>query len=636
MTNLEAIAAEMESWRAAIDELKKDLKTVLEDIHSQKDKIQELRNQVDNELAQVKYVRDDKRLVLSAPEIIIGNVDRQGHLIQGGQIILRGEDICLSGVGKTANVHAHAANIRLVNDDQGPDGNEAFVHDGSKIVALGKAISMKAENYQDIFVSGEDIPASPGQISFTADNKLELLAQKDRKKLEATIKSRTETLGEKIDPNKNKLASIGEEINTIIEEADKNSSPAYNIDPGWWHRHFFYEAKEHQKEYKEKIGSLYDKLIEFEKEAATIVEANRQHKILEEIEKNIPSIDTFEKADSGCQITINSEKIDIESRDAKDFRTTAASQVNIQSPKINLITGPMEDVITPEGKISMKAQDVDIDTSEPSKKDDQGKQTLTTRGTVKINSREITLQSLNYSIDKDGKATEADTEDPEGKGEFGAEGSHLYVRTNHVNIETNKVDGTASGSVAVVSKDIDLYGCKTTVSDGKRTVDVNGAKAEKSNVRLMADSIAMGSLSKKQRSSGVTVESDKIEVKTYQTAEISYAGDGDGPKMELSKDKYLLGYKDASLTLASGEVNESNVTLTKIDSVTQITKDTLIDGKLTVPSIEVHTKDNKGKITSDKLSCPDISSSDITATGTIKGKTLNATTQLIAPNTKKS
>lgn len=626
MTNLEAIAAEMESWRAAIDELKKDLKTVLEDIHSQKDKIQELRNQVDNELAQVKYVRDDKRLVLSAPEIIIGNVDRQGHLIQGGQIILRGEDICLSGVGKTANVHAHAANIRLVNDDQGPDGNEAFVHDGSKIVALGKAISMKAENYQDIFVSGEDIPTSPGQISFTADNKLELLAQKDRKILEATIKSRTETLGEKIDPTKNKLASIGEEINKIIEEADENSSPAYNIDPGWWHRHFFYEAKEHQKEYKEKIGSLYDKLIEFEKEAATIVEAKRQHEALGKI--IIPSSDNFEKADSGCQITINSEKIDIESRDAKDFRTTAASQVNIQSPKINLITGPMEDVITPEGKISMKAQDVDIDTSEPSKKDDQGKQTLTTRGTVKINSREITLQSLNYSIDKDGKATEADTEDPEGKGEFGAEGSHLYVRTNHVNIDTNKVDGTASGSVAVVSKDIDLYGCKTTVSDGKRTVDVNGAKAEKSNVRLMADSIAMGSLSDKLRSSEIQVESDKIDIKTYKTTDISYVGEGEGPKIGLSKEQYLLQRKGNSIKV--------DTSLTKIDSETQITKDTTIDVKLTVPYIEVHTKDNKGQIQSDYLGCPDISSSDITATGTIKGKTLNATTELIAPNTKKS
>ena len=71
------------------DSVEKDLA----EIRKCKAEIQQMKLEMLAEMQKGRYVRDDHRLVLSAPEIVIGNVDRNGTLFAGGStIVVRGTD----------------------------------------------------------------------------------------------------------------------------------------------------------------------------------------------------------------------------------------------------------------------------------------------------------------------------------------------------------------------------------------------------------------------------------------------------------------------------------------------------------------------------------------------------------------
>ena len=67
-------------WLTALTKLQSSVSKDLEEIRQQKAEIQQLRKEIVNEMAVGRYVRDDQRLVLSAPEIVIGDVDPSGMM----------------------------------------------------------------------------------------------------------------------------------------------------------------------------------------------------------------------------------------------------------------------------------------------------------------------------------------------------------------------------------------------------------------------------------------------------------------------------------------------------------------------------------------------------------------------------
>ena len=67
----------------ALKDLQSNVSKDLDEIRQHKADIQKLKVDVFNQVAQGKVIRDDQRLILSAPEIIIGNVDASGMLYSG-------------------------------------------------------------------------------------------------------------------------------------------------------------------------------------------------------------------------------------------------------------------------------------------------------------------------------------------------------------------------------------------------------------------------------------------------------------------------------------------------------------------------------------------------------------------------
>ena len=87
-------------WENRLSDFADSVEKDLAEIRKCKANIQQMQLDITAEIQKGRYIRDSQRLVLSAPEIIIGNVDRGGNLLEGGSsVIVRGTQVGLQGSG---------------------------------------------------------------------------------------------------------------------------------------------------------------------------------------------------------------------------------------------------------------------------------------------------------------------------------------------------------------------------------------------------------------------------------------------------------------------------------------------------------------------------------------------------------
>ena len=83
-------------WENRLSDFADSVEKDLAEIRKCKANIQQMQLDITAEIQKGRYIRDSQRLVLSAPEIIIGNVDRGGNLLEGGSsVIVRGTQVGL-------------------------------------------------------------------------------------------------------------------------------------------------------------------------------------------------------------------------------------------------------------------------------------------------------------------------------------------------------------------------------------------------------------------------------------------------------------------------------------------------------------------------------------------------------------
>ena len=118
-------------------------KGVLEAIHKLKEEIYDLKVDRYNH-QQGRIIQDDNRIVLSAPEIIIGDVNLGGILNPkgGSKVIIRSNDVNLEGVGNAGQLNLRAPIIRQTGENPGVDGNEHVVSSLCQIVSQAGSITI--------------------------------------------------------------------------------------------------------------------------------------------------------------------------------------------------------------------------------------------------------------------------------------------------------------------------------------------------------------------------------------------------------------------------------------------------------------------------------------------------------------
>ena len=158
---MEDILHELNEWKEQLDRLKESLAKELEDIQQCKADIAQLRTETADKYSSVHYIRDDRKLILSAPEIVIGNVNRHGMLLGNeASVTVRGHLLKLESLDK---LEQRAPQIHQIAEYPGIDGEEStLLPEKSEIVQAGRSILVKSLTEAKTICPGFDLTTKPG------------------------------------------------------------------------------------------------------------------------------------------------------------------------------------------------------------------------------------------------------------------------------------------------------------------------------------------------------------------------------------------------------------------------------------------------------------------------------------------
>lgn len=136
-----------EEWKEVLEKFQQCVDQGVEEMHQQKAEVQQIKNEIFDRMEGGNIIRDDKRIVLSAPEIVIGNVDKCGTLSgETGTVVIKGASVSLEGVGSGGAIVSRAPLIQQKAVNPGIDGIENEVCSISEIVSQACSITLHSSD----------------------------------------------------------------------------------------------------------------------------------------------------------------------------------------------------------------------------------------------------------------------------------------------------------------------------------------------------------------------------------------------------------------------------------------------------------------------------------------------------------
>lgn len=582
-------------WKKLLDNFQQCVEKDLEEIHAQKCEVQQIKTDIFSRLERGLFYRDNDRIVISAPEIVIGNVDRSGELQGGiGHVIIKGSGVDMEGVGESGHIVSRAPSIRQIAVNPGVDGMEDVVCDTSEVVSQATSIVLHSSDSEGAF-SQNGLSAGKGGVWIHADNNLNMEAaitnDVRKENIESQVKDLTEqatNLKKVMDDQKNAVDSFFKKMTSQLEKRDK-----LNLNENFLLRVSMDELDEIHAEMNSLMPSLYHTTISFIHTVAQLAEVNRKKKALETEKNALKTSDEFKKNTTGATMTIKAESIDIASVDGDgNLHTNDEAGINIRSPKLNMSTSDDSGKLIENGGFSVNAQNITLSTVDASP---DGKE-LPVVGNIDLRSKNINMEAIDYQQDEKGmtekelakdsqikmtaQTIEVATTNPKNierddkgkitKGEYTAEGD-VIIRSKSVAVESldyEVKDGklatkalTKDGKIAVRSEKMDFLAAD---AEGKATGSINmnakavavksmdvdkekltdSALAAGSTMTLVSEKMYVGSKSKDIKSKKLQTVSEEIGAFADKTLEIQQ-GDGKAVVQLSGGNAFMGGSKSA-------------------------------------------------------------------------------------------
>lgn len=506
------ITEQFTDWKSALEKFQQNVKKDIEEIRSQKDEIQRIKQDILDNLEKGRYIRDDNRIIISAPEIIIGNVDKSGILWGGGsKVVIRATNIDLEGVGTgtsgIGSIVSRAPSIRQIAVDPGKDGIEQVVKPISEIVSQAQNIVLRGENADDYFPqsslsnSGSGIHLSTnGQISIDATLPCDTLSESLEQE-EKALNTQINDLNQTASQAKSTVASLVSHMNELIEKDTLNSSEIET-------RTNFLDIDELHYEFQQTTSTLYNALTHYFNSLSLLAENNRQLaavKEQKEVAKQLKS--SFKEQTTDTFISLRSENISLTSTDGDgNLRTNDGAGIGLAGKEIRFTSYGNDGALIKDSNIYMGSQDVEINTANPKIADKNTD--LPAEGSVRVVSKAIQVEAVDYET-KDDKTEEKS---------LTQEGS-FTLRAEKINLNATDTEGKATGTIAANAKTVEV---KAMDVDKEKRTDKELAAG--SSLLLLAEKVYAGARDKKTRSKSVQVASDKVGLFGDTTVELQQDG----------------------------------------------------------------------------------------------------------------
>ena len=619
-------------WEEKLSNFESSVEKDLAEIRKCKAEMQQMKLDVVAELQKGRYIRDTQRLVLSAPEIIIGNVDRSGTLFAGGsKVIVRGTQVGVEGAGEGGSLELRAPSIREIAEDPGTDGREHVVGSVSEVVSQARNIIIQSDDAEGAF-SAPAVPTGGSGVRIHADKTIDVhaaMTAESREERLSDLISATEKqkdyLKEQASAYKEAFTNLKKEMEELLEKRDKLSNDYSDV------RTNYEDIREVAEEIEALSMSITEETYAYAEILSMLAEVNRRLKCFKDEKGKIKKGEDFTKNPTGASVNITGENIRLTSADGENnLRDNEGSGIAIAANTVGITSFDKEGALNKEGKVYVVAKTIEMATTGAAdmKFDDEGvleKATHTAEGDFKLTSKNITLESVDYEVadkkykekqltedskiklraktievsteasanvevDDEGKLTKAnytsegdiivrsktltvesvdtDIENGEAKEKALTAEGKVAVRVEKTDISATDTEGKATGSVSINAKAVSVK--SMDVEKEKRTDD---KLAEGSTMTIVSEKMYMGAKSKDVKSKKVQVMSEEIGAFADKTLEIQQ--DEGKALVQLEGGNAAMG---GSKTQIYGE--------TTVNGKTEV-KDELKAPKATIDNVEV-------------------------------------------------
>lgn len=561
---LEQLITKLEEFNGVVEQS-------VEAVRRSHEAVSNLRDEIFNDVQHGgHYIRDNKALILSAPQIIIGNVDRFGNLMgsSGSKVVLRTNDLSLEATGSEqigGKITSRAASIKQIAVDPGLDGQSNMVcKNTSEIVNQARGIVLATSSDEGAFVYS---PNGGEGITLSTDKNIQLKATPSLKTKGDEINEQIKQLDEKITLLKTdctqKKASVTKWLNGLrdkLQEQFKYNESDEDI------RIDYLDMARLQADYNELQSEAVRRVVSFVNSVSELAALNYRKSALNAIKTKLPQAEAF-KEDNGSKICIESEAMSIRSVDGDgELREGKKANLDIQVPHINLRTVNALGKFIDNSEININTRKFNLSTTNFYQKDEENnhpeKHVNENGSGIIINSGNISIQAVDKEITTE-KTTETLTKD-----------SKFSVRMENFNVSNTTTEGAPTGRIDLNAKDVSIAALETTEQEGNKKQQV----AKETKVRILAKDIHLGSTEEANSAEKVQLAASEVGIFGKKAVEMQ------NPVSDENKSVVTLN--GGNLTAGGGNVELNGKTAITITGKTAIKSDTTMT-KLTSDTVEV-------------------------------------------------
>ena len=627
----------IKDWEKKMSAFESSVEKDLKEIRKCKADIQQMRNEIQREKQGNYFVRDAQRIILSAPEIILGNVDPDGVLYDGAasKIVLRGTDVDLEASGHGGRVETRAASIRQIAEDPGSDGHEHVVGVLSEVVSQARQIVIQSDDATGAFSA---LPSSGGSgVCIHTDSQIEISATQTAESREKQLENRIKELETRKSQLKEQAADHKESFGDLIKEIEELMQKREELVKGDNAiRAKYNEMEEANEELAYVTDALAEETRSYSAILAMLSETNRLLKCFKDEKSKIKKGDDFKKNATGCAVSILAERIGLASVDGEgNLRDTDGSGIAMTANRVSIAAIEADGKLKEKGQVRIQAKNVEVTTAGTADatydKGELTKATYEAEGDFTLKSKNITIESVDYEVadkkrkekqltadskiklraktievstessanvevDDEGKLTKAnykaegdiivrsktltvastdnDLENDETKEKALTAGGTITIRAEKMDLAATDTEGKATGSVSINAKDVSL---KSMDTDKESHDDKELAAG--STILIVSETMNVGAKSKDMKSKKVETMSEEISVAADKTLEHSQ-GDGKA-SVKLADGKATVEASKTQIgcdTEVKGEVKAPKATIDKVQVNQSFKSPNITDG----------------------------------------------------------
>jgi len=522
----------LDTFKGKVDEQTNLLLTYKQEVERMKSEIYNLSNKG-------QYIRDNDRIVLSAPEIVIGNVNASGGLIgNGSKVIIRSNDIEIDATGEHGEIRCQAPSIRQRAIDTGPDGVEEKVQNVSQIVSQGRGIALLAQTTNNdatckgTFVSSVVPPE--GTVNLGASKAVNINAMtpgtKTKDDYDTAIQERADAITEKTEEVSNIEAGLNN-IMQLVQDA---------LDQQFDYQKDFISQRSHMqdldnvtKTYNNYLPGTYSMLETYYKLISELAELKRQKKSLEkDRDKLVPNnANDYQTKSTEAAVNIKAEQVTVSSMDADgNLRTNQGAGFYVRSNYFEVNAYQKDNAtLMPYSEVRFDAQNITFSTANIVEVNDTATKkdrTYNPVGNVNVNSKFVTIQSYKNhdtaTYSTEGANTKIEkTSEPQGYPDAPDKlPGVLNLKSQYILLDAVDKDQKADGTISLNGKNLELTSIDNKLADNEAQ-----AATKDSSVMVYSDKVFLGSIKDKSEATLIQTKSKSLTLFATETAAVQSKDD---------------------------------------------------------------------------------------------------------------